>query len=531
MIKLLIKKNIMEIFRSFYYDSKKNRARSKKTTLVLIAMFAFLIIGIIGGTFAVLAVLVSPTIRMGLGWLYYDLMGILSISIGVFGSVFTTYSCLYLAKDNDLLLSLPISPGRILLSRSASVYLMGAMYASSIMLPAGIVYLVYEFSLKGILGMLVFMLQISVIVLILSLILGYAVARITVKVKRKGIYSAVLSIAFFLLYFVVIAKIQTFFQGFVANAEGYGRSIKGGFYPLYILGKSGEGDIVAMLVITLVLGALLLLTGYLLQRNYVRLLIKTQTGEKKAYTRGIHKQKKVFLSLLEKEFRRLLSSTTYMLNCLLGTVFMPLAGIFILVRGEYIRNMIITMDINPSFIAILLAGMLCCIVSMNDSTAASVSLEGKNIWILQMLPVSPWKVLKAKLSMHLLLTEIPLIFCIACVLVAVRPNIGILMLVSMILFPVIYALLVAELGLFMNLKNPNLKWTDEMGPTKQSINVMLVIFGGWACSLLFVGAGWLLRNVIPMELYMIFMLLCIAALTIALYRWLKKEGAAAFVNL
>ena len=35
--------------------------------------------------------------------------------MGAFGSVFNTYSSLYLAKDNDLLLSLPI-PLRVIIS-------------------------------------------------------------------------------------------------------------------------------------------------------------------------------------------------------------------------------------------------------------------------------------------------------------------------------------------------------------------------------------------------------------------------------
>ena len=36
------------------------------------------------------------------------LMGLLAVFLGAFGSVFNTYSGLYLAKDNDLLLSMPM---------------------------------------------------------------------------------------------------------------------------------------------------------------------------------------------------------------------------------------------------------------------------------------------------------------------------------------------------------------------------------------------------------------------------------------
>ena len=60
--------------------------------------------------------------------------------LGVFGSVFNTYSGLYLAKDNDLLLSLPIPVRAMLASRLLGVYLMGLMYSGVVMLPAVIVY-------------------------------------------------------------------------------------------------------------------------------------------------------------------------------------------------------------------------------------------------------------------------------------------------------------------------------------------------------------------------------------------------------
>ena len=60
-----------------------------------------------------------------MGWLYFALMGLLAVLLGAFGSVFNTYSGLYLAKDNDLLLSMPIPVNTLMASRLLSVYLMG----------------------------------------------------------------------------------------------------------------------------------------------------------------------------------------------------------------------------------------------------------------------------------------------------------------------------------------------------------------------------------------------------------------------
>ena len=55
MLKLLLKKQLMEVFRSYFYDAKKNKARSKGTTIAYIVMFVLLMVGVLGGMFAVLA--------------------------------------------------------------------------------------------------------------------------------------------------------------------------------------------------------------------------------------------------------------------------------------------------------------------------------------------------------------------------------------------------------------------------------------------------------------------------------------------
>jgi len=75
-------------------------------------------------------------------WLYFALMGLIAILLGSFGSVFNTYSGLYLAKDNDLLLSMPIPVGVIMTARLLVVYIMGLLYSGVVIIPAAAVYLI-----------------------------------------------------------------------------------------------------------------------------------------------------------------------------------------------------------------------------------------------------------------------------------------------------------------------------------------------------------------------------------------------------
>ena len=130
----------MEIFRSYFYNAKTNKKRSTAGIIAYILLFAALMIGL-GGMFTELSVsLCAPLTQAGMGWLYFALMSLLAIFLGAFGSVFNTYSGLYFAKDNDLLLSLPIPVRTLMASRLLTVYLMGLMYSAVVILPAVIVY-------------------------------------------------------------------------------------------------------------------------------------------------------------------------------------------------------------------------------------------------------------------------------------------------------------------------------------------------------------------------------------------------------
>ena len=141
MFRILLKKQMTEIFRAYFYDAKKNKKRSVFSTVLFFGFFIILMVGIVGGMFAYLAdSLCKPFAMVNMKWLYFLIMGMIAIALGTFGSVFNTYSGLYLSKDNDLLLSMPIPIRSILTIRLVSVYLMGLMYSAIVMLPAVIVY-------------------------------------------------------------------------------------------------------------------------------------------------------------------------------------------------------------------------------------------------------------------------------------------------------------------------------------------------------------------------------------------------------
>ena len=198
MFKILLKKQMTEIFRGYFYDAKKNKKRSAFSTIMFIIIYLAIMIGVLGGMFTYLSSgLCEPLTTAGMGWLYFIIMGMIAIALGSFGSIFNTYSGLYLSKDNDMLLSLPIPTGCIVAARRTSVYLLGLLYSAVVMVPAVIVYwVVAPINISIVAGSILLIIIISAIILVLSCVLGWCVAKLSLKLKNKSFVTVFLSLAF-----------------------------------------------------------------------------------------------------------------------------------------------------------------------------------------------------------------------------------------------------------------------------------------------------------------------------------------------
>ena len=228
MTKLLLKKQLKEVFRSYFYDAKKNRKRSKLGIAAMFLFFALIMVGLLGGMFAALSLTLAPPMAMlDAGWLYYVILGLLAVLLGLFGSIFNTYSSLYLAKDNDLLLSLPIPPRALIVSRLLAVYLMGLMYSAVVLLPAVIVWWIKAgVTLPHVVGGIVLILIVSLIVLILSCLLGWVVAKVSLRLKRKSFAIVLISLAFIGLYYFFYFRASILIQDLIANVTLYGDAVR-----------------------------------------------------------------------------------------------------------------------------------------------------------------------------------------------------------------------------------------------------------------------------------------------------------------
>lgn len=533
MLKLLLKKQLLEIFQAYFYDAKKNKARSKISTVIYFGLFILLVFGLLGGIFTLLATkLCTPLITVGLDWMYFALMGLIAVLLGAFGSVFNTYAGLYLPKDNDLLLSMPIYVSTLVAARLFGVYLMGLLYSAIVICPAIIVYWVtLGVTLSAVLGGLLMVLLISVFVLTISCVLGWMVAKISQKLKHKSLITVLVSLIVISVYYFVYFNALSMIQNLLENAVVYGARIKGAAYPVYLFGRVGVGDAKASVIVSVVIAALFGLMWVLLSHNFLQIATSTGKVVPKEYREMRSRQRSIDAALLNREFSRFIASPGYMLNCGLGTFLMPLCAIVVLWKGGEMFAVLDAMFVETAgSVPLLQCVVLCGLVSMNFMTAPSISLEGKSLWLLQSLPVEPWKIFRAKIRMQLLLTGLPMLLCIVCM--AVVYPLHLMQLLILLSFAGSYVLLIALAGLFFGVKMPTLTWTNEIMVIKQGAPVMITLFGGFGYMvLLFVGfmllPGWKLGFCGYMS--------CFAGANLFLslwaWLWLKKKGVVCFSTL
>ena len=343
--------------------------------------------------------------------------------------------------------------------------------------------------------------------------------------------AGLVALVLFGAYYMVCFRANELIEKLLLHLDEVGAAVRGGAYPLYLIGRMGQGDWLAIALVLAVTAALCWLTYLLLSRTFLA-IATAKTGEaKRAYKEEKTAARSVPQALLAKELGRFTSSPNYMLNCGLGTVMLPLLGVFLLIKSGDVMPMAAEAlgERSSELLAVLLCAALCLVGSMNDMTSSSVSLEGKCLWQAQSLPVKPWQVLRAKLLVQVVITSVPMLLASVCATLTVRP--GLLAAVLLVVMPQVFVWLSAAFGLTMDLKRPNLTWTNEITVIKQRLTVLLAMLGGWvyavALGLLYMmvlsgwDAGW----------YLLACTALTAALTALLLRWLRTRGAALFAAL
>jgi ABC-2 type transport system permease protein len=321
---------------------------------------------------------------------------------------------------------------------------------------------------------------VSIVVLMLSTIGGWAcvafMSRNSNKSKKRA--NALMTVGALAIYYFLFVKITGIFEEVTDNVGKLGEKVQSSNHLIYLIGQAFSGNIGLLMIVWIVVIACALLLFFVFEKKYLGYITKQNARVVKAFDAGQIKTKSQANTLVYKDIKRYLSCATYILNCSFGTVFMMVLSVLMLFKGNDIFKLIEMMiDSNINFVPILNISLICIMISLNTITAPSISLEGKNLWILKSLPVREWTIIKTKIKLHYFITIVPVLIFDAELLVIARQNLFVSAMT--LLITMLYPLFTAGLGLFINLMKPKLNWTSESTVTRLNVgSITTMVIGG-----------------------------------------------------
>lgn len=260
-----------------------------------------------------------------------------------------------------------------------------------------------------------------------------------------------------------------------------------------------KGGLSGILIYALISLAVMVPTVIVIGKNFFsiskRLFV---TKNHKEYRIEELKKQSVLTALIKKETARYFSSGIYVSNTIVGPV---MAVALTVALGFIDLNKIVAsagklpVELNAYNSIPFLIALIYCMMTIS---ASSVSMEGKNWWIMRTLPISAKEILGAKLLFNMIF--IAPFYIVSEIIMLFTVNAGILERIWLILIPGLTIVFSILFGLFLNLKFPKFDWENEVEVVKQSAAVGLSLVGTLpvliACmeSMILTGTGLQLLN-------------------------------------
>lgn len=473
-------------------------------------------------------------IDINMTWFFFSILGIMMFALCFMGSVFLVQQELYGSKDNDLLLSMPLKQRDILLSRLLSVLLTNYIYILLLVIPAIVISIdLLKFNLIQLIFLFIIFITFPLLSMTFTCLISYIIVTIMAKVKFKKLIQIVLYLFFFGAYIYFVSGIQDVFALFMNNIDAMTNMVKMYLPPLYFMSNAIINLDFMMLFIYLLMAIVpFILVVIILESNFNKII----TAKKEVYTvkdqKIKHNKTNYKIALIKKELRQFGCNTTVILNGLLGSLLLFIGTCVMLYQSNnlnYILSEIRIIDEIMWLFVFVVCLLNAYISSLNFYTAFSISLEGKSFPITKSLPVESMDLFMAKIAMQLLLIVPVTLFCSFSSIFVFKFNI--IQSIVVVLVPLLLTILVAFLGLIINLWKPKFDWVNEAACVKRSIPVVLTMFS----SILFIGLlcalGFYAISYITITVFFFILIVFLILIISLLYFCLETYGVKKFEKL
>lgn len=459
----------------------KNMPEKRRRAILMMAVYAFLAVMIGGYAYA---------LGYGLAFLgLSDVIPAYALTITALLSFFLTVlkagGVLFSFQDYELLTSLPIPTKTIVASRFAVLYFlnligalvimgpMGAAYAAAVLPGAGF----YPVWIAGII-------LATLIPTTLACVVGAVLVAVSSRFRHTNLVMVILTFAFLALFFVGTMFLSSSDPSnfSMERMSQVGSYLERQLSAIYLPAVWFSAAVVKQRILSLLLFAMVSLIWYFLFAGVLTLRYRSINSNLRGhYAKGNYrvtemKQRSILMALYRKEWKRFLSCPIYVINMGAG-IFMAIlmTVIFVVVGTDKMMVLFEVAGYEPLFrhaapFAVSIA------LSMSCSTCVSLSLEGKQLWQLQSLPVPMKKIWDSKILVNLTMLLPASLLCSFLLLFRMRPGIagGLLYLAV----PFSFAVFTAVMGMYVNIKLPKYNWSSETIVVKQSASAFIGLLGG-----------------------------------------------------
>lgn len=526
---------------SLFRIKARNESRARK--IVLPIVLALVVMFSVGSYVAILAEKLAPS---HLTYIVLTIFIMVTSLLTIIEGVYKAQGILFEARDNELLFSLPITQSKIFFIRIFKLITFQFLYNSLFMLPAIIVYAMYEkTNVSFYLISTVMLVLLPIIPTILGCIFGYIIKGLSAKFKARNIMQVLFTSLILLGIFYVSFNMQGMVANIVQNANSIQEIITKIYYPagLYInlIQNFNILDLIILLAINIIPAIVFVYVASIFYFKINSKLGEKGNGNKKVgvakTTEKTYRVRTQLSGLIHKEMKRFFSSPVFMVNAGFGMVLMIAVTFALSINFDgMINSMMQGMETEipipigeiKNMMPKVFYGFVVFISCMTSITSSMISLEGKSFNITKSLPVETEKILLSKVLTSNILS-IP-IFLICDVIFFIAFKVAIIDIVFILLASIVMPTLTALIGILMNLKYPKMNATSDTEVVKQSMSSMLSVFMGMFVAILSI-AIMIMGNNYNTNLFVALELLTFSIITFMLWRILKKYGAKRFKEI
>ena len=538
MIWTLVKINLAALFAGMFKRYKGGK-KVKPVTAVLIGLLVvYVVVTLLLSVGAMFYSMCAPLFEAGVGWFYFALAGMMVFALCFVGSVFMIQTQIFAARDNELLLSMPLKPSAILGGRLSALLLIEYVFEAVILIPVFAILIINGYisaiPVQGIIFFFISAALLPLLALAFGCLVGWIVALVSSRMRNKNIPTLVLSLAFLVAYFWFYSGMVNSMNMLIFNGAEIAEAVRRAVFPAYHLGVAiADGSFLSFLIFAVCAILPFAVMYTLLSHSFVKLTTAGRGARRVEYREKALRVSGARSALLRRELRHLWSQPMYILNASLGAIAtLALAVIMIVHPGLLMDPLKQAVEMVPDFsIEIVGALVLSALAVMNNVSAPTISLEGKNLWIVKSLPVPSRDILLSKAGLHLTVCGIPVILA-AVICMAVIPVNSFLPVLLTVLLPVSITLMFALLGVTLNLAFPRFDWINPIQPVKQGVSSMLTMFGGMALIAALAILYILLPNgLLALDIYLLICTVVFIIMSASLYTYLIGAGSRKFESL